>query len=81
MTVNDAYIIFMQEQKFRGNSEYTLSYYERCLKMFLDFCGSDLDVEDLALSFLNSCKISLYFIVTLHLFILFYHSPYISIDF
>lgn len=32
MTVNDAYIIFMQEQKFRGNSEYTLSYYERCLK-------------------------------------------------
>ena len=45
MTVNDAYIIFMQEQKFRGNSEYTLSYYERCLKMFLDFCGSDLDLS------------------------------------
>lgn len=47
LNVADAYEIFMQEQKFRGNSEYTISYYEHSLKMFLDFCGSDLDVEDL----------------------------------
>ena len=57
MTVNDAYIIFMQEQKFRGNSEYTLSYYERCLKMFLDFCGSDLDVEDLDIMIFKSYQL------------------------
>ncbi len=47
MTIIEAYELFMQEQRFRGNSEYTLSYYERTLKMFVDFCGSDTDVEDL----------------------------------
>lgn len=47
----------MQEQKFRGNSEYTLSYYERCLKMFLDFCGSDLDVEDLDIMIFKSYQL------------------------
>lgn len=47
MNVYEAYVLFMQEQKFRGNSEYTLEYYHRSLKMFIDFCGDDLDVEDL----------------------------------
>lgn len=47
MNVLKAYEMFMQEQKFRGNSAYTLDYYKRSLKMFLDFCGSDMDIEDI----------------------------------
>ena len=47
MTVLNAYEMFMQEQKFRGNSDYTLEYYRRSLKMFIDFCGADSDIEDL----------------------------------
>lgn len=39
--------MFMQEQKFRGNSKETISYYKICLNMFMDYCGSDLDVSDL----------------------------------
>lgn len=39
--------MFMQEQKFRGNSQETISYYKICLNMFIDYCGSDLDVSDL----------------------------------
>jgi len=42
-----AYEMFMQEQKFRGNSKETISYYKICLNMFMDYCGSDLDVSDL----------------------------------
>lgn len=45
--------MFMQEQKFRGNSVYTLEYYERTLKMFLDFCSPDMDIEDLDIMILN----------------------------
>lgn len=47
MTVLNAYEMFMQEQKFRGNSDYTLEYYRRSLKMFIDFCVADSDIEDL----------------------------------
>lgn len=47
MNVLSAYREFMQEQKFRGNSNYTLDYYERSLKMFLNFCGNDMDIEDI----------------------------------
>ena len=32
---------------YRGNSNYTLDYYERSLKMFLNFCGNDMDIEDI----------------------------------
>lgn len=39
--------MFMHEQKFRGNSQETISYYKICLNMFIDYCGSDLDVSDL----------------------------------
>lgn len=47
MNVLRAYNEFIQEQKFRGNSNYTLDYYKRSLKMFLNFCGNDMDIEDI----------------------------------
>jgi site-specific recombinase XerD len=47
MNVLSAYNEFIQEQKFRGNSNYTLDYYKRSLKMFLNFCGNDMDIEDI----------------------------------
>ena len=47
MNVLSAYNEFIQEQKFRGNSNYTLDYYKRSLKMFLSFCGNDMDIEDI----------------------------------
>ncbi len=47
MTLLDTYEKFMQEQRYRGNSSYTLEYYKRSLKMFLDFCGTDMDIEDI----------------------------------
>lgn len=47
MNVLSAYSEFMQEQKFRGNSNYTLDYYKRSLKLFLNFCGNDMDIEDI----------------------------------
>ena len=47
MNLSQAYEMFMQEQKFRGNSKETISYYKICLNMFIDYCGSDLDVSDL----------------------------------
>lgn len=37
MTILEAYKLFIQEQMYRGNSNYTLDYYERSLKMFLNF--------------------------------------------
>lgn len=47
MTVQAAYEMFMQEQQFRGNSTYTLEYYERSLNMFINFCSAEMDIEDL----------------------------------
>lgn len=47
MNVLSACNEFIQEQKFRGNSNYTLDYYKRSLKMFLNFCGNDMDIEDI----------------------------------
>lgn len=47
MNVLSAYSEFMQEQKFRGNSNYTLDYYKHSLKLFLNFCGNDMDIEDI----------------------------------
>lgn len=47
MNITKAYEMFMQEQKFRGNSKETISYYKICLNMFMNYCGSDLDVSDL----------------------------------
>lgn len=47
MNLSQAYEMFMHEQKFRGNSQETISYYKICLNMFIDYCGSDLDVSDL----------------------------------
>nr|DAG07663.1 MAG TPA: SITE SPECIFIC RECOMBINASE XERD [Inoviridae sp.] len=47
MTILEAYKLFIQEQMYRGNSNYTLDYYERSLKMFLNFCGNDMDIEDI----------------------------------
>lgn len=47
MTIIDAYNLFMQEQRFRGNSTYTLEYYKRSLNMFIEFCSAEMDIEDL----------------------------------
>lgn len=47
MTILEAYKLFIQEQMYRGNSNYTLDYYEHSLKMFLNFCGNDMDIEDI----------------------------------
>lgn len=52
--------MFMQEQKFRGNSVYTLEYYERTLKMFLDFCSPDMDIEDLDIMIFKSYQLHLF---------------------
>ena len=47
MTVAKAYEMFMQEQQFRGNSQYTIEYYKRALSMFLNFCNSDMEICDI----------------------------------
>lgn len=47
MNLSQAYDMFIQEQKFRGNSSETISYYKICLNMFMDFCGRDLDINEL----------------------------------
>lgn len=47
LTVAEAYDLFMQEQQFRGNSKETISYYKITLNMFMDYCGRDLDIDDL----------------------------------
>lgn len=60
MNVLNAYKEFMQEQKFRGNSNYTLDYYERSLKMFLDFCSPDMDIEDLDIMIFKSYQLHLF---------------------
>ena len=60
MNILKAYEMFMQEQKFRGNSVYTLEYYERTLKMFLDFCSPDMDIEDLDIMIFKSYQLHLF---------------------
>lgn len=59
MTVKDAYKIFMQEQQFRGNSKETISYYKITLNMFMDFCGCDLDIDDLDVMLFKSYQLHL----------------------
>lgn len=51
--------MFMQEQKFRGNSKETISYYKICLNMFIDYCGRDLDIEDLDIILFKSYQLFL----------------------
>lgn len=59
LTVAKAYEMFMQEQQFRGNSSETISYYKITLNMFLDFCGRDLDIEDLDVMMFKSYQLHL----------------------
>lgn len=59
MNLSQAYDFFIQEQKFRGNAEKTLEYYERTLKMFLDFCSPDMDIEDLDILLFKSYQLHL----------------------
>lgn len=47
LTVDEAYNLFVEEQKFRGNSPYTLDYYERCLNLFINFCNKDMCIDDI----------------------------------
>lgn len=60
MTLLNAYEKFMQEQKFRGNSAYTLEYYERTIKMFLNFCSPDMDIDDLDIMIFKSYQLHLF---------------------
>ena len=59
MTVVEAYKMFMQEQHFRGNSTETISYYNITLNMFIDFCGQDLDIDDLDVFLFKSYQLHL----------------------
>lgn len=59
MTISKAYEMFMQEQHFRGNSKETISYYKITLNMFLDFCGRDLDIDDLDIMMFKSYQMYL----------------------
>lgn len=59
LTVVKAYDMFIQEQKFRGNSKETISYYKITLNMFIDFCGRDLDIDDLDIMMFKSYQIYL----------------------
>lgn len=51
--------MFMEEQHFRGNSSETISYYKITLNMFLDFCGRDIDVDDLDVIMFKSYQLYL----------------------
>lgn len=59
MNVFEAYKMFMQEQYFRGNSTETISYYNITLNMFIDFCGQDLDIDDLDVFMFKSYQLHL----------------------
>ena len=59
MTVYKAYEMFMQEQQFRGNSRETISYYKITLNMFMDYCGRDLDIDDLDIMLFKSYQLYL----------------------
>lgn len=59
MNILKAYEMFMQEQRFRGNSPETISYYKICLNMFMDYCGRDLDIEDLDIILFKSYQLFL----------------------
>ena len=59
MNVFDAYQLFIQEQNFRGNSPETINYYNITLNMFIDFCGQDLDIDDLDVFLFKSYQLHL----------------------
>lgn len=48
MTKKDALEEFFLDQKIRGNSVNTISYYKRALRFFYDFVG-DIDTEDITI--------------------------------
>ena len=60
MTVYEAYEMFIQEQRYPGNSPYTINYYDSCILKFINFCGSDLDIEDLDVILFKSYQLYLY---------------------
>ena len=59
MDIVKAYDMFMEEQRFRGNSPETISYYKITLNMFFDFCGRDIDVDDLDIIMFKSYQLYL----------------------
>lgn len=59
MNILQAYEMFMQEQRFRGNSSETLSYYKITLNMFMDYCGRDLDIDELDIILFKSYQMYL----------------------
>lgn len=59
LTVAKAYEMFMQEQQFRGNSRETIAYYKITLNMFMDFCGRDLDIDELDVILFKSYQMHL----------------------
>lgn len=59
LTIVEACEMFMQEQRFRGNSPYTIDYYKRTLNMFLDFCTPELDIDELDIFLFKSYQLSI----------------------
>lgn len=59
LNIVKAYDMFMEEQHFRGNSPETISYYKITLNMFLDFCGRDIDIDDLDIIMFKSYQLYL----------------------
>lgn len=49
MKIEAVYNLFMLEQDFRNNTEKTLIWYRESLSAFINWLGSDSDVEDLTL--------------------------------
>lgn len=59
MILREAYNIFMNEQRLKGNTEKTLRYYRTHLKLFFDYISENKNISDLSLSDLNDYKLHL----------------------
>lgn len=59
MKMSVAMGLYIEEQKYRGNSKYTIDYYNNALGMFKRWLGADFNVMDLDLSHFNAYKLFL----------------------
>lgn len=59
MTLQEAFDLFMYEQRFRNNADATIEYYQLSLGLFLDFVGADQSVDVLDISVYKDYVISL----------------------
>lgn len=59
MKVIEAISMFVEEQKFRGNSKETIKDYGIKLRIFSDFCGRDTDIDDLSVMIFKQYQVYL----------------------